>query len=116
MRSSKRQPRAGSLQDIYGALHRLVIGTVVLWILVAAIAAGGLVVVKRQQAAARRDEVLAIRALCAQRHNYDESIRSTQSFLRAHPHGIPGISRAVFLRSLRLTRQARAALADIHCN
>lgn len=115
MQSSTREPRQGSLRDIYGVLHNLVIGTVLLWVLVVALAVVGLIVGKAEVAQVRRDEALAIRALCFQRGTLDHQIAQTESFLKTHPHGIPGISRALFEQGIRKDEIARAALADIHC-
>lgn len=110
-----RQPRHGSLQAIYRTLHNLVVGTVALWVLVVVFSIGGLLVGKKEVTQIRRDELLALRALCTERNSFDQSIRATEDFLKTHPNGIPGISRAVILRGLHQTEQARRALADIHC-
>lgn len=116
MRSTGRESRRGSLRDIHRTLHGIVIGTVALWILVCVLAVGAVIGGKIEVQRIGEVAKQATRALCIQRANYDRSIRDTKAFLKTHPNGIPGLSRQVFLRSLRLTEQARAALSDIHCN
>lgn len=64
---------------------------------------------------AQRAALEARRALCVQRANYGESIRATADFLIAHPQGIPGISRAVLIRSLHTERANYDALKDVEC-
>lgn len=111
-----RRPRVGSLAQVYRTLHNLVVGTVALWVLIVVLAIGGLLVGKQEVTQIKHDEALALRALCTERGNYDQSIRATKAFLKTHPNGIPGISRAVLEQGLRSAEQARAALNDVNCS
>lgn len=54
-------------------------------------------------------------ALCALKLNHQRSYDNTLAFLKAHPEGVAGISRADIERSLAAHRETLTALRDLDC-
>jgi len=54
-------------------------------------------------------------AVCALRAERLKGVHSTQQFLREHPQGIPGISRADLLRSIQTQKQTVRAFRFADC-
>lgn len=58
---------------------------------------------------------IAGRALCTLRQNLERRGQQGNQFLREHPNGFSGISRAVIVKSIRDTRGTVRALNDLKC-
>jgi hypothetical protein len=58
----------------------------------------------------------AHRALCNQKQTLQVNISATKQFLIQHPQGIPGLSRAIFLRSIAVNTNSLAAFKDVECS
>ena len=56
------------------------------------------------------------KALCALRHDYDVRIEAGDEFLKTHPHGIPGISKATLQFSIKNLKATRKALEGLNCS
>lgn len=54
-------------------------------------------------------------ALCTLRGNLEKRGQQSNDFLRQFPNGVPGISRAVIVKSVRDTRQTIHALSGLKC-
>lgn len=55
-------------------------------------------------------------AICAEKLTYQQQIKSTKSFLRDHPKGIPGVPNKLLLQGLQETEAQLAALHNISCS
>lgn len=75
-------------------------------------------IVWRQEQTVASNQVLAEQAhlaLCEIKTQDEQRIASTKAFLHQHPNGIPGISRAVLLRSVHITEAQLEALKGVDC-
>jgi hypothetical protein len=55
------------------------------------------------------------RAVCALKQNVARRGQQSNDFLHAHPNGVPGIARAVIVKSIHDTRQTNRALRGLKC-
>lgn len=58
---------------------------------------------------------VAASALCTLRHNLERRGQQGNDFLREHPNGLDGITRAVIVKSIRDTRASVRALNNLKC-
>lgn len=55
------------------------------------------------------------RAICTLRAERIRAVRRAEAFLQEHPKGIPGVSRADILASVKLQRETIQAFSHAHC-
>lgn len=56
------------------------------------------------------------RSICALRHERQQSVANAVQFLKENPNGIPGVSRADILRSIKLQQQTVRAFRFAGCS
>lgn len=101
--------------EIRTALRRLVIATVVLFAVQAALIAFVAI-----DGAARRNDLAEIafstnHALCVLRADLEQRVADSERFLEQHPDGIPGIPAEQIQQSIDNQQRTIEALADLRC-
>jgi hypothetical protein len=92
-------------------------GTFVAFLLVASASIWSIWTVRAQADDNRKAVKLALRALCDQKHSYEDQLKSTVQFLFLHPEGVPslGFTKAEIQNSIRTLKDRVATYDDLSC-
>ena len=112
------EPEIGLIGAVTRTLNWIALATVILYIALAVIVV--LVFLNARhtsndiKASVRQNETARI-GLCALRHDLQKRIESSESFLRDHPRGIPGVPSSLIRAGVRNQKQTLASLDAVKC-
>jgi len=101
--------------EIRRSLRWLIIATVFLYGALVGAGVAGFIANNNRVNDNEKAAKLALRALCTQRSQYQNTIDQTHQFLHDHPHGVDGLKPSVLHRSIVNARRQRKALEDLEC-